>query len=181
MHHRARNRAYQFQLTAARRRLAAPANGLIQPTRCFNSQPPEGGWAVFFHLVGQCLVSTHSRPKAAGVWRHGCTKRLDGFNSQPPEGGWQAFAAPRPCLGCFNSQPPEGGWGGLAGIRALGAGFNSQPPEGGWLFKEHIMSITSAVSTHSRPKAAGGKNKGQPKVFRVSTHSRPKAAGAATL
>ena len=36
-----------------------------------------------------------------------------------------------------------------------------------------------AVSTHSRPKAAGGSgvNPNRPKL--VSTHSRPKAAGAA--
>ena len=33
------------------------------------------------------------------------------------------------------------------------------------------------VSTHSRPKAAGGRNSGQCPQPKVSTHSRPKAAG----
>ncbi len=33
-------------------------------------------------------------------------------------------------------------------------GFNSQPPEGGWQNVEG-PSIRLAVSTHSRPKAAG--------------------------
>ena len=77
----------------------------------FNSQPPEGGWftkLVEFipqrafqltaarrrlamgkaKLLGLVVVSTHSRPKAAGasafeIIRHGFC-----FNSQPPEGGW---------------------------------------------------------------------------------------------
>ena len=78
--------------------------------------------------------------------------------------------------------------------------FNTQPPEGGWKRKlpcsytlymfqhtaarrrleiaETIKGLRKLVSTHSRPKAAGGivycpynNNK------RVSTHSGPKAAG----
>ena len=40
---------------------------------CFNSQPPEGGWAFL-----------HSYPQP-----------LDRFNSQPPEGGWDS-ANPTP-------------------------------------------------------------------------------------
>ena len=55
----------RFQLTAARRRLARkPAQP--QPKRRFNSQPPEGGWAM-------------AAATAGGASR---------FNSQPPEGGW---------------------------------------------------------------------------------------------
>ena len=35
---------------------------------CFNSQPPEGGWlSQFPDLQQQAEVSTHSRPKAAGL------------------------------------------------------------------------------------------------------------------
>ena len=55
-----------FQHTAARRRLG------LCPARCrrrcgFNTQPPEGGWVdanVLLHRLN--IVSTHSRPKAAG-------------------------------------------------------------------------------------------------------------------
>ena len=54
-----------FQHTAARRRLGPPRAATPAKAR-FNTQPPEGGWA---------LVSTHRR-------RSGC------FNTQPPEGGW---------------------------------------------------------------------------------------------
>ena len=99
----------------------------------------------------------------------------------------------------FNTQPPEGGWR----ASCAGAGnqyrFNTQPPEGGWLFA-HFTRVATMVSTHSRPKAAGGDDADfskRPDKFQhtaarrrlvaeliiaknrdgVSTHSRPKAAG----
>ena len=53
--------------------------------------------------------------------------------------------------------------------------FNSQPPEGGWDYtREERASM--GVSTHSRPKAAGGIFRAYFSNFCVSTHSRPKAA-----
>ena len=33
--------------------------------------------------------------------------------------------------------------------------FNTQPPEGGWAKAERQAEVAKAVSTHSRPKAAG--------------------------
>ena len=39
------------------------------------------------------------------------------------------------------------------------------------------MYLTSQVSTHSRPKAAGGAPQDLDSKLTVSTHSRPKAAG----
>ena len=33
---------------------------------CFNTQPPEGGWQACVHGFFKVVVSTHSRPKAAG-------------------------------------------------------------------------------------------------------------------
>ena len=55
----------------------------------------------------------------------------------------------------FNSQPPEGGWKKGCGLGSGRICFNSQPPEGGW---QHFGRgyYSAAVSTHSRPKAAGG-------------------------
>ena len=77
-------------------------------------------------------VSTHSRPKAAGKLSEPGIGMLDSFNSQPPEGGW-----------IFRQ---------VSAVRQ--SSFNSQPPEGGWtVFVEYMP--TFAVSTHSRPKAAG--------------------------
>ena len=77
---------------------------------CFNTQPPEGGWAV----------------------AENSTQKVVCFNTQPPEGGWPRISTGRTCgtlfqhtaarrrldfraknLGyrvCFNTQPPEGGW-----------------------------------------------------------------------
>ena len=77
----------------------------------FNTQPPEGGWVtvgakgneqfMFQHTAarrrlaeGRLLrfqfvkVSTHSRPKAAGLYLHDSSFTFSCFNTQPPEGGW---------------------------------------------------------------------------------------------
>ena len=104
------------------------------------------------------LVSTHSRPKAAGrlpapqsrvqsFQLTAARRRLASkpvavtlctncFNSQPPEGGWNFGVAAGQCQHGFNSQPPEGGWTpnrfAVSGINC----FNSQPPEGGWFSRK---------------------------------------------
>ena len=59
----------KFQHTAARRRLGLRSIRVKTVSVCFNTQPPEGGWAESqaMQLVRQ-TVSTHSRPKAAGIW-----------------------------------------------------------------------------------------------------------------
>ena len=81
----------RFQHTAARRRLAStgktqnttkksfntqpPEGGWVhkpslqQYPKSFNTQPPEGGWFLL-RCWGRCgfFVSTHSRPKAAGLF-----------------------------------------------------------------------------------------------------------------
>ena len=59
--------AKQFQHTAARRRLVHKCLCCGFRFRCFNTQPPEGGWVI--HVTSDnpiYSVSTHSRPKAAG-------------------------------------------------------------------------------------------------------------------
>ena len=167
----------KFQHTAARRRL-----GQLLPVNfffcCFNTQPPEGGWAncravvdalkAFQHTAARrrldntlllvniyLVVSTHSRPKAAGPCRAHLPKIAPCFNTQPPEGGWEVPARDEISLRRFNTQPPEGGWRirmttpklyytfqHTAARRRLAEfavptdsyfGFNTQPPEGGWL------------------------------------------------
>ena len=99
---------------------------------------------------------------------------------------------------CFNTQPPEGGWPNFGHGISDYLCFNTQPPEGGWSLGLAVRQARR-VSTHSRPKAAGGE-KGEDgaagafqhtaarrrlvidgrshiKLSKVSTHSRPKAAG----
>ena len=57
-----------FQHTAARRRLVIRLNCPLRCASCFNTQPPEGGWAPYALLITRfATVSTHSRPKAAGT------------------------------------------------------------------------------------------------------------------
>ena len=147
------------------------------------------------------------------------------FNTQPPEGGWISICQSFDRDTCFNTQPPEGGW--LLRMPALSLWrarcFNTQPPEGGWPITScdfppsarfqhtaarrrlatlhRLRRPHRAVSTHSRPKAAGAHEISlvplpsfqhtaarrrlddflapESETTNVSTHSRPKAAGPA--
>ena len=56
------------------------------------------------------LVSTHSRPKAAGNDGSDQTHADRSFNTQPPEGGWFEVDVIQLFNARFNTQPPEGGW-----------------------------------------------------------------------
>ena len=61
----------------------------ISGTACFNTQPPEGGWAPKAAAKNMAFkVSTHNRPKAAGTYRRAGGRYWRSFNTQPPEGGW---------------------------------------------------------------------------------------------
>ena len=99
---------------------------------CFNTQPPEGGCktlTTFAEFVGE-FQHTAARRRL-----HHCAVfywSKNGFNTQPPEGGC-AFS-----LVCSNA----------------GLSFNTQPPEGGCCQTMSLIQNYTAVSTHSRPKAA---------------------------
>ena len=122
----------------------------------FNTQPPEGGWAVF-------QVGTFGE---------------HGFNTQPPEGGWGYRNRRRRRIPSFNTQPPEGGWSSdlTSTTDDIDVSTHSRLKAAGipyWSIKSN-----SIVSTHSRLKAAGSPNtKRLPSATIVSTHSRLKAAG----
>ena len=101
------------------------------------------------------VVSTHSRPKAAGAAGYRAAARRGGFNTQPPEGGWGRCTARR-------RAPHQ-------------VSTHSRPKAAG--DEADIVSFGEAVSTHSRPKAAGNEHAAAALGDSVSTHSRPKAAG----
>ena len=189
----------------------------------FNTQPPEGGWVEHhINLIQSVVVSTHSRPKAAGfalshpngttfVSTHSRPKAADltgndsfyrrkvSTHSRPKAAG-TAARRPNGTTESFNTQPPEGGWVRLGRFAHRTLGFNTQPPEGGWTsglgmgdaaaWFQHTAArrrlvprhddpeICYAVSTHSRPKAAGIPRYNPEDLLVVSTHSRPKAAGS---
>ena len=166
-----------FQHTAARRRLVHNQNLL----------------SLFW------LVSTHSRPKAAGIQARNRQPIFPCFNTQPPEGGWVQVSTLTFRIWRFNTQPPEGGWlhkiskmGRLlvfqhtAARRRLGQqvhrkgschGFNTQPPEGGWATTMPPNSNIFCFNT--QPPEGGWKcQEFYKRLLAVSTHSRPKAAGS---
>ena len=100
-------------------------------------------------------VSTHSRPKAAGVVARISFQTTLSFNTQPPEGGWRS---------CSNKLSDDLEFQHTAARRRLVA------------LILHVL-LVQTVSTHSRPKAAGPKIEQSGTSVNVSTHSRPKAAG----
>ena len=80
--------ATKFQHTAARRRLE-----IILSSKIFDKQfqhtAARRRLGDFVHLnIRLCMVSTHSRPKAAGSYALRTYLFTLSFNTQPPEGGW---------------------------------------------------------------------------------------------
>ena len=99
------------------------------------------------------------------------------FNTQPPEGGWPK---PNSCLAFVQRFQHTAARRRLVPNRPFPAkrravSTHSRPKAAG-LAESPIRSLR-AVSTHSRPKAAGVRNRGHTATGTVSTHSRPKAAG----
>ena len=165
-----------FQHTAARRRLGL---GLGTPLYCFGFQHTAARRRLESRpkrLKTQILVSTHSRPKAAGVrYRPPKTNPKVSTHSRPKAAGIIKILAfdlsvvsthsrpkaageslHRRCTArlCFNTQPPEGGWRHRRDSACMRDRFNTQPPEGGWAIGA-TPRVCETVSTHSRPKAAG--------------------------
>ena len=152
----------EFQLTAARRRLASLNSYDISLSR-FNSQPPEGGWFLTSTIKIVCkTVSTHSRPKAAGplsprnllpitpVSTHSRPKAAGGCQSKSiPSVSVSTHSRPKAAGKTAeylqiirdvstHSRPKAAGLSDFL-IRQFTHGFNSQPPEGGWVQLDGYM------------------------------------------
>ena len=104
-------------------------------------------------------VSTHSRPKAAGVIKCRLRFYIVSFNTQPPEGGWHTHL-----FRCV-----------------LFAEFQHTAARRRLVVRPNWAVWCIRVSTHSRPKAAGWHGFAVGVCGDVSTHSRPKAAGIAPV
>ena len=78
------------------------------------------------------VVSTHSRPKAAGrcVCQRGNADAVSTHSRPKAAGG--AVADDVALYERFNTQPPEGGWHFRMSGFVMLLSFNTQPPEGGW-------------------------------------------------
>ena len=167
-----------FQHTAARRRLVHNQNLL----------------SLFW------LVSTHSRPKAAGCIKFQRWVVCWCFNTQPPEGGWWSIfkniigfflfqhTAARRRLARFASSVRKSKWfQHTAARRRLGKTMTRQYQA--CLF-QHTAARRRLGQSYERRDASNCFNTQPPEggwgLYRkcrdcgsVSTHSRPKAAGSA--
>ena len=121
---------------------------------CFNTQPPEGGWAKIQQLEVAVKVSTHSRPKAAGarlelallkafvsthsrpkaagkVLSYSAISQFVSTHSRPKAAGYRVQRPLDQALVSTHSRPKAAG----LQFRLFAFGgqcFNTQPPEGGW-------------------------------------------------
>ena len=167
----------------------------------FNTQPPEGSWQQLGNgFERHRLVSTHSRPKAAGLPAAVLVRCRLCFNTQPPEGGWHFTHYQTWHVARFNTQPPEGGWSRSGGTqtelrlfqhtadrRRLAAMQSMQPRDAVFqhtaarrrLGTSTVLPAKTGRFQHTAARRrlgrlAGARCFGLP----VSTHSRPKAAGS---
>ena len=131
-------------------------NTLATRSLCFNTQPPEGGWAILANMILDAIMFQHTAARRRLALQIGFYAALfKGFNTQPPEGGWNRPGIWRAETTLFQH---------TAARRRL--------DEYGQKSNQKCY-----VSTHSRPKAAGNMGYQVGRICHVSTHSRPKAAG----
>ena len=101
-----------------------------------------------------------------------------GFNTQPPEGGWYLHSFTKSLVIGFQHTAARRrlGFAGLFAIGLVMFQHTAARRRLGHLQRQRLSG--RCVSTHSRPKAAGGEYLWAVLKYVVSTHSRPKAAGA---
>ena len=145
-----------FQHAAARRRLGCIERHL-QGRYSFNTQPPEGGWR--------------------GAGRGG--QRRSRFNTQPPEGGWPQTKSAASCFLPFQHAAARRRLAANPADPRLPAGFNTQPPEGGWPVHNQIDEYRLKFQHAAARRRLGPRPLGRMLADAVSTRSRPKAAGCA--
>ena len=144
----------RFQHTAARRRLVALAATACSDG-CFNTQPPEGGWARISLLAVKDGWFQHTAARRRlGFWRRFCW--FFGRFQHPAARRRLGLCDGKSDLySCFNTQPPEGGWERPRRVAEGNPVFQHTAARRrlGWCFVACRLCID--VSTHSRPKAAG--------------------------
>ena len=145
-----------FQHTAARRRLEKAAPFLTDKEKVSTHSRPKAAGISSVKCLSSLFVSTHSRPKAAGIWDR--LSRNCQFRFQHTAA--RRRLAPR----AFITYPDATKFQHTAARRRLA-------------YIKGNGNLTANVSTHSRPKAAGNTENLAMFFAGVSTHSRPKAAG----
>ncbi len=123
------------------------------------------------------MVSTHSRPKAAGADVFaGVDDKMVSTHSRPKAAGsTKAFWRIEPNKFQHTAARRRLGNAGLRRRFVFQVSTHSRPKAAGSVGR--ASRPAGHVSTHSRPKAAGTKAFWRIEPNKVSTHSRPKAAG----
>ena len=147
--------SYAFQLTAARRRLDISLYAFLLVGGVSTHSRPKAAGLFYIRTLNHSTVSTHSRPKAAGIAP--IQHPIHHFK-------FQLTAARRRLV---NHR-------GIIVFVAV-VSTHSRPKAAGTPAANSCSN--TSVSTHSRPKAAGLIKVLLIIGFSVSTHSRPKAAG----
>ena len=146
--------SYGFQHTAARRRLVG-LDMLFPNSTQFQHTAARRRLEAWLNVnCGTNLVSTHSRPKAAGVMIANAHTTWQCFNTQPPEGGWVKNGLPfNPYKVSTHSRPKAAGSTPISDYDVIR--FQHTAARRRLAICEKFQEKGSTVSTHSRPKAAG--------------------------
>ena len=103
------------------------------------------------------VVSTHSRPKAAGSAGYAANKMgVVSTHSRPKAAGFIESCAASTLMP-FQHTAARRRLVNDSFVISQKISFNTQPPEGGWRRNMAHEWAEKWVSTHSRPKAAGRK------------------------
>ena len=166
-----------FQHTAARRRLGRHRSSRFR-RRSFNTQPPEGGW---LHIGGQretvLVVSTHSRPKAAGAFIYIIRRAVKvSTHSRPKAAGFLScsFALSYSFQHTAARRRLEDGGIGVMGLGCVST--HSRPKAAGFADPMYVFMDDAFQHTAARRRLACRLPSSRSSQS-VSTHSRPKAAG----
>ena len=155
-------------------------NSTLAPTRSVSthSRPKAAGVLLFVVFWILAVVSTHSRPKAAGSVSTSIIPRPDLFQHTAAR---RRLETAYKCIDdlCRVSTHSRPKAAGLSKLRYLFPYqcFNTQPPEGGWLMYDGYNDKALTFQHTAARRRLDAKN-GMPfNPYKVSTHSRPKAAG----
>ena len=99
------------------------------------------------------------------------------FNTQPPEGGWPILKRPKSSDCSFNTQPPEGGWEEIGKLTVRRQRFQHTAARRRLDAKIKIPFIPFLFQHTAARRRLAKRISKRVSFNTVSTHSRPKAAG----
>ena len=153
-----------FQHTAARRRLVAARHGEMKTAVVSTHSRPKAAGNIKSAGKYESYVSTHSRPKAAGFTPDNTFSEYGVSTHSRPKAAGCGYGFRLTTFNGFNTQPPEGGWFCAACRPFHLTTFQHTAARRRLGRLRDTAMIDNRVSTHSRPKAAG---KGKRKALKI--------------